>query len=272
MNENLTIGVASQRSGVSVATIRFYETKGIIPAPRRTDAGYRLFAPNDVRRLRLVHRARLLGLGLPEIAVLAQRAFASECGDYAREVVKVAREQRAKIDRRISELQALREDLDALEREARSAADAAQPGLTVAECPRCLLADDETSGAGYCNCGTGPQPITLEPVTTGLVDGLPDAETLETLACEVGRRPRGAPTVADILPAVTQVWRDDGALVIEFDPVAADTVAGFVEAERHCCSTLAWSLVPEPTPRLRITGTRFQVDALAETFAGVASR
>lgn len=70
MTNRLTIGALSRRTGVPIKAIRFYEARGVIPAPARTEAGYRLYSPADVRRLRLVRRARLMGLALPEVKVL----------------------------------------------------------------------------------------------------------------------------------------------------------------------------------------------------------
>ena len=33
--------------GVSVDTVRYYERRGLLPAPRRTDAGYRSYGDDD---------------------------------------------------------------------------------------------------------------------------------------------------------------------------------------------------------------------------------
>ena len=104
MEQKLTIGKVAQQSGMSVPTIRFYEAEGIIPAPGRTEAGYRLYSPNDVRRLRLARRARLLGLSLPEVKELVDRAFSSECSAYAQEILGLVAMQRARIDQQIAEL------------------------------------------------------------------------------------------------------------------------------------------------------------------------
>ena len=104
MNQKLTIGKVADQSGMSVPTIRFYEAQGIIPAPQSTDAGYRVYAPNDVRRLHLARRARLLGLSLPEVKDLVERAFSSECGVYAQEILQLVATQRARIDRQIAVL------------------------------------------------------------------------------------------------------------------------------------------------------------------------
>ena len=50
MAANLTIGAVARRTGVPVPTIRFYEAEGVIPAPARTAAGYRLYGTTDIRR------------------------------------------------------------------------------------------------------------------------------------------------------------------------------------------------------------------------------
>ena len=57
-----TIGKVSRSSGVPAKTIRFYESRGVLRAPRRTAAGYRLYSEDDVEQLRFVRRARGLGL------------------------------------------------------------------------------------------------------------------------------------------------------------------------------------------------------------------
>ena len=136
MDQKLTISKVAHQSGLSVPNIRFYEAQGIIPAPGRTEGGYRLYSPNDVRRLRLARRARLLGLPLTEVKSLVDRAFASECSAYAQEILHLVTTQRHRIDQQIAELQALRGELDALERGARLIVADVPPGLTVSECGR----------------------------------------------------------------------------------------------------------------------------------------
>jgi hypothetical protein len=96
------------------------------------------------------------------------------------------------------------------------------------------------------------------------------AEILETLVCEWGQRPVGAPTTADVRPALRGLQREDGALVVEFDPSAAVVVAGFVEAERRCCSTIGWELQTSPDVQLRLTATPAQLDALEQMFTAPA--
>lgn len=142
MAEHLTIGAVAQQTGVPVRTIRFYEAEGVIPTPARTAAGYRLYGSTDVRRLRLVRRARLLGLGLSEVKVLVEQAFASECSAFVTQLLDQVAQQRRDIRRQIHELQVLEAELGALEEHVRHAQRELVPGRRVAECGFCPLIDD----------------------------------------------------------------------------------------------------------------------------------
>src|SRR5260370_29593270 len=60
--------VDSARSGATTAkTIRFYEQVGLLPAPARTQGGYRDYGPEFVDRLEFVRRAQSAGLSLREV-------------------------------------------------------------------------------------------------------------------------------------------------------------------------------------------------------------
>jgi MerR family copper efflux transcriptional regulator len=143
MAETLTIGAVAKRIGVPVDTIRFYESEGVIPPPARTESGYRLYSATDLRRLRLVRQARLLGLGLSEIKTMVEQAFASDCGDYLDQLLERLTEQHAAVRRRIAELQALDAELNALERHVRHARVRAPAGRRVVDCGFCPLIDEE---------------------------------------------------------------------------------------------------------------------------------
>lgn len=54
-------------AGVTPRTIRYYERIGLLPEPRRTDAGYRIYGPDADERLRFIARAKRLDLSLDEI-------------------------------------------------------------------------------------------------------------------------------------------------------------------------------------------------------------
>lgn len=68
----MRIGQVARRTGLSVATIRYYERLGLVPEVSRSSAGYRQFDGATIRRLRFVRRARALGFTLEEIRALLE--------------------------------------------------------------------------------------------------------------------------------------------------------------------------------------------------------
>ena len=64
----MKIGQVAAESGVSIDTVRFYERRGLLPAPPRTPAGYRVYDVPAVERIRLARTLQGLGLTLDEIA------------------------------------------------------------------------------------------------------------------------------------------------------------------------------------------------------------
>jgi MerR family copper efflux transcriptional regulator len=66
----LTIGRLADRAGVHVETIRYYERRGLIAAPSRSDSGYRLYDEHALWRLEFIARAKRLGFTLGEITDL----------------------------------------------------------------------------------------------------------------------------------------------------------------------------------------------------------
>ena len=68
------IGVLSERSGVNIETIRYYEKVDLLHKPVRSAAGYRLYQVDDVDRLSFIRRARDLGFSLDQIRRLLDLA------------------------------------------------------------------------------------------------------------------------------------------------------------------------------------------------------
>ncbi len=110
MSEGLRIGGLADRCGVTRDTLRFYERERLLPAPRRTGSGYRLYGEEDAGRVRFIRRAQAMGLTLDDIRELlrVQKLRTPEqCG-------RVAVRLRARIeavDEKIAQMRAFREEL-----------------------------------------------------------------------------------------------------------------------------------------------------------------
>ncbi len=66
----ISIGQLSDRTGVGIETIRYYEKEGIIPKPARSSGGHRIYSGVDIKRLFFIRRCRELGFTLREIMSL----------------------------------------------------------------------------------------------------------------------------------------------------------------------------------------------------------
>ena len=72
--EVFPIGILSERSGVNIETIRYYERVDLLRKPVRSAGGYRLYQSGDIDRLCFIRRARDLGFSLDEIRRLLDLA------------------------------------------------------------------------------------------------------------------------------------------------------------------------------------------------------
>ena len=112
----MKIGELAERVGVNTKTIRFYEDKGLLPAPARRPSGYRDYGEEDAARLSFIRTAQRLSFNLTEIAeILAFKERGERPCDY---VLSVLDAQVADVDRRLGELVALRAELVALKAKA----------------------------------------------------------------------------------------------------------------------------------------------------------
>lgn len=135
------IGQAAAAAGVSAKMIRHYEAIGLIPAADRTFANYRIYSGNDIHSLEFIKRARSLGFAIKQIEALLglwqQRRRSSA------QVKKLALQHVADLDRRIVEMQAMR---DTLQRLAERCHGDERP-----ECP--ILEDLSGRSSAHCSAG-----------------------------------------------------------------------------------------------------------------------
>ncbi|WP_018405225.1 MerR family transcriptional regulator [Marinobacter gelidimuriae] len=113
------IGEAAQASGISVRTIRYYEGIGLIPEARRHNAlshtgGNRVFDESDIGRLKFIHHARMLELGLDEIRILLEPAASGRCPGGELEYQRILQSHLEDIDERVTRLLGLRQQIQTL--------------------------------------------------------------------------------------------------------------------------------------------------------------
>ena len=101
----IAIGTLAKQTNVKVETIRFYERIGLLAAPARSAAGYRLYETQHVKRLNFVRRARALGFPIDEIRALLR--LADERKRPCAEVRAVAEEHLRDVHAKIADLKTM---------------------------------------------------------------------------------------------------------------------------------------------------------------------
>jgi MerR family redox-sensitive transcriptional activator SoxR len=105
----LTIGEVSRRSGVASSALRFYEERGMISS-ERAGSGHRRYPRPVLRRIAFIVFAQRIGLSLDEIgAELAK--LPSDRAPTKRDWTRLSSGWTTRIDRRIAELERLKEGL-----------------------------------------------------------------------------------------------------------------------------------------------------------------
>jgi MerR family redox-sensitive transcriptional activator SoxR len=108
MQALLTIGDVAQRSGVASSALRFYEQRGLIAA-QRSGAGHRRFRRDVLRRIAFIVFAQRVGLTLEEVG--SALAKVPDAGLTRRDWSSLVSQWKGRIDRRIRELEVLRDSL-----------------------------------------------------------------------------------------------------------------------------------------------------------------
>jgi MerR family transcriptional regulator, copper efflux regulator len=141
MAELLTIRKAAELAELPPKTIRYYEEAGLLPEAQRNDAGYRLYAPADIRRMKLIRRAKILGLPLKEIKQLADLAFMESCGSFEAQLESLIAQRLADIERTMTELAGLKAELEGMQVTLRATTNPCS-NCRADECERCRFIDD----------------------------------------------------------------------------------------------------------------------------------
>ena len=122
----MNIGEIAALAGVPAATVRYYEKRGLIAEPPRTDSGYRKYGADTAKRLRFIKRAQELGFTLDDIRELLELRVDDPA---ACSVVETkTRDKLAQVERMVRELTRMQDVLEGL-------VDSCRSHHPTAECP-----------------------------------------------------------------------------------------------------------------------------------------
>jgi MerR family copper efflux transcriptional regulator len=106
----LSVAEVGRRTGLTRKALRHYEALGLVEPAARTDAGYRLYDGESLRRIELVNRAKVLGLSLAEANEFIHVAEGC-CGENHPQLAALVQGKLAETEQRIAELRSLGETL-----------------------------------------------------------------------------------------------------------------------------------------------------------------
>lgn len=105
----VSIGELSKRTKVKVPTIRYYEDKGLLPAPVRTAGNQRRYTSEAAERLSFIRHARDLGFSIDAISSLIEL---QDHPDRSCEAAnKIALDQLSDVRAKMKRLKALENEL-----------------------------------------------------------------------------------------------------------------------------------------------------------------
>lgn len=108
--EELAIGEVARRAGIQPSALRYYESIGLMPAPKRV-GGRRRYDPGTVQILKVVQLAQSAGFTVAEIRVLLH-GFAPDTPPAAR-WQPLARQKLHELDALIARVQQMKRVLEA---------------------------------------------------------------------------------------------------------------------------------------------------------------
>lgn len=112
MQQGMTIGQVSKRTGLTADTLRYYEKIGLLQNVQRSGRGIRLYTERDIGSLEFVKRAQKMNFSLAEIAeLLTLRNNPAEADAGVR---KLAHDKLAAIELQLDAINHLRQELNSM--------------------------------------------------------------------------------------------------------------------------------------------------------------
>ena len=110
LQADLTIGELAGTAKVNVETVRYYQSLGLLPTPKRPLGGIRRYDADALKRLRFIGRAKRLGFTLDEVKALVDLSD----GQHCRETQDLAMKKLAAMEEKLDDLRAMRKVLKGL--------------------------------------------------------------------------------------------------------------------------------------------------------------
>jgi MerR family copper efflux transcriptional regulator len=143
--ERLTISQVARLTGINAKAIRYYESIGLLPRPRRGENQYRQYSMADVNRLTLLRRIRLLGVPLSAAKSLLIGASDATCNAVQQEVARLIDQRLVAIDQEIAELRELRAEVQSYQQQLASCQPDEHEPFRQCRDMSCLAISEETT-------------------------------------------------------------------------------------------------------------------------------
>ena len=107
--DEYTIGQLAKTAHTNVQTIRFYEQKGLLDEPVRTEGGQRRYKNHAVDKLKFIRHGREMGFSLDDIKelILLSEARGQDC----QQIDAIATAHLERVNSRLKRLQSLKTEL-----------------------------------------------------------------------------------------------------------------------------------------------------------------
>lgn len=105
----MKIGQLATQTDCNIETIRYYEKIRLLPAPTRSESGYRIYDDEHLKRLVFIRRSRELGFAIDDIRALLRLVDSRDytCSDIS----QIAAQHIADIREKIADLKKLEKTL-----------------------------------------------------------------------------------------------------------------------------------------------------------------
>lgn len=108
----ISIGEVAKTVEMSLRTIRYYEEIGLLNSVKRIEGGKRVYTMEDVRRLKLIKRLKILGLSLSDMEELEDIWSIQKSNDVVlNRLLEILDRHLKKLDERIRDLEILRNEI-----------------------------------------------------------------------------------------------------------------------------------------------------------------